>query len=459
MSVLIPINILNDEYITYLKKKLILKVKKRNLFEQDKIIKTFKIIKNKDKNDDLLIPLNFYITMLQNKNDIFKKFPNDNKFFKFDYEFRGNLRQNQIELKNEILPKLKQERTCNINPYCNFGKTILAIYLACCAKLKTAIVVHRSNLFQSWEKTILNSTNTFSQKVIGTSELNTSCDFYLVNNTVAMNKSDDFWNTIGFLIIDEADSCSCGKKFSKIYTKFQPKYAIGLTATFNRDDGMEKLLKLYLGKENIVRIDNRPFDVYKYNTQIQLEYKYNNQGKVDYHAFTYDLSTNKEINNIIASVINMLNNDNINMLALCKLKIQCELIREILIDNNISSDDIIMYIGKSLMYDTNKKIVLSTFDKSGIGFNDITRKALLNCFTCKKIEQFKGRVGRELNDIPLVYDFVDKNSISQNHWNIRQTWYKSRNCNKIINFTKYYKDFKLFKYTPQINKNENEIIN
>ena len=71
-----------------------------------------------------------------------------------DINFKGILRQDQIEVMDIVLPKLQSEDGGLLCLRPGFGKTTLSLYIASIFKVKTLVIVHKSFLLNQWKERI-----------------------------------------------------------------------------------------------------------------------------------------------------------------------------------------------------------------------------------------------------------------------------------------------------------------
>ena len=69
---------------------------------------------------------------------------------KINISFNGNLKDFQLDIINDIMPKIKSNGGGIISLPCGFGKTVIGIYISCLLKLKTIILVNRTELLNQW---------------------------------------------------------------------------------------------------------------------------------------------------------------------------------------------------------------------------------------------------------------------------------------------------------------------
>jgi hypothetical protein len=313
--------------------------------------------------------------------------------------------------------------------------TYTAIRLAHNYALKTAVLAHRDILFGQWEESINKFTGAKVQRVDTTGILDPNADFYIFNTAYVHKKWDKstkswvmkktgIYKNIGLLIVDEAH-VACAQDMSRSLLYFNPLIVIALTATPVRKDGMDKMLELYFGeysKTRIIRMAQTPFIVYRLLTDIKPEFTTTKLGKKDWNSVIKYLVENKRRNNIIIKLVKQFSEYNI--LILTKRKIHCKVLAEKL--NKLQITNTIM-IGTQKTYDQNARVLLSTYSKLGVGFDDTRLNMLIIACSITEVEQYAGRLRVNEDKERIIIDMVDDDGNCKNHWRERRKWYLSRN--------------------------------
>jgi len=357
------------------------------------------------------------------------------KFNTKDYPFRTDGGRDQEQVFNEASNLIKKYRSVLLSLYCSFGKTYTGIRLAQSTGLKTAILVHRGILFDQWIESIQKFSTGIVQKVGTDGILDPNADFYIFNIAFVHKKWDkslQCWKAkklgaypeIGVLIVDEAH-IACASEMSKALLYFNPRCCIALTATPKRKDGMDKALELYFGEyatTQIIRIASDPFLVYRLPTNIKPEYSYNAFGKKDWNSVIKSVIENKNRNDLIINLVKKFSENNI--LILTKRKDHCKILAEQL--NELGITNTIM-VGIQKVYDKTARVLLSTYSKLGVGFDDTRLNMLIVACSVTEIEQYAGRLRDGIGKKRIIIDLVDNDPNCLSHWQERRKWYLSRN--------------------------------
>src|SRR3990167_2134849 len=148
--------------------------------------------------------------------------------------FEGKLREEQIPIKIEAISCLNKTGSVLISAYPGFGKTCIGINIACKIGLPTLILCHRIVLINQWFEAICKFCPQAPLKVLlpqteeGDSPEPTF--FNIINAQNLPKFSQDFLDTIGFVIVDECHLIMAEKTHECMKQLF-PRYVLGLSAT------------------------------------------------------------------------------------------------------------------------------------------------------------------------------------------------------------------------------------
>ena len=82
-------------------------------------------------------------------------------------------------------------------------------------------------------------------------------------------------------------------------------------------------------------------------------------------------------------------------------------------------------IGSNQEFDTEARILIGTCQKVGVGFDHSKLDTLLLATDLEEyFVQYLGRIFRTKDNIPIVFDLVDENSILNKHFNTRRKVYQ-----------------------------------
>jgi hypothetical protein len=391
-----------------------------------------------ETSNSFFVPLGYALKKLNRKNN----YDYPKTIFQFIGKFKN---ENQAIVFDEAVKMIDQQSSTVLALHCGFGKTFEGIKLGHHSGYKTAVLAHRTILVEQWIESIQKFTTAKIQVVDTNGILDPDADFYIFNIAFVpkmWDKSKKKWvpkiigsyKHIGMLIVDEAH-IACASEMSKALFYFQPKIIIALTAT-PRKDGLEKVLDLHFGEHKIVRISTSAFTVLRLPTDIKPEFTLNKMGKKDWNSVIHNLSLDKKRNELITKLACKFSNDII--LILTKRKVQCDILTEMLMHQG---ESVTKMKGNDKTYDKTARILVSTFSKLGIGFDDERLTMFIIACDVGEIEQYAGRLRDGVGKTRTIIDLVDDDPNCNAHWLDRRKWYISRN-GIIKNYYSLYPDEK-----------------
>ena len=368
----------------------------------------------------LSVPFATACHVLKKKQNVGKIFP------PIDIEFTGILRDYQRQLRKDAVYHLNNCGSVLLKLHCGAGKTCLAINIATKIKLKTLIVVHRVVLMKQWIESIKTFTSSKKIQVIKANEdLSQDVDFYVINVVNIFKHSTlDFFN-IGLVIFDECHIMGSEKAINA-FKLFSPKYIIGLSATPERNDGMHNLIEMYIGNSVIEKKMEQNHVFYKIKHVSENDYsndKYVNQTtqKLEWNKIINDQAMDTKRNNMISQII--IGMPERIFIVLCKRVEQCYFLQTKLKQHDVYAD---IFTGNSKNANYNARVLVSTFSKTGEGFDHPNLDTLIVATDVKtKIEQYHGRIFRRKDAKPIVIDIVDDFGPFHGHFNSRKNYYMS----------------------------------
>lgn len=357
---------------------------------------------------------------------------------KAKFTFKGQLRDQQKQIVDVIYPKLLEQTGGVISLPTGYGKTCIALYLASQLKGKTLIIVNKGFLLNQWRDRI-------NQFIIGAKIgyiQQDNIDIYKKNIVIGMLQSismKDYDSTIfddfKTVIIDEVHHIS-SKVFSLALPKINSKYMIGLSATPERTDKLEKVFYWYIGSllyrmnsanehEVVVQIyrytcDDENFKIIfnKYTKKPQMATIINNLVKIESR------------NNFIINTINQIKEDHPkrNILILSGRIEHLKILAKSLTQYTVG-----FYIGGMKEADLKQsdecEIILATYSYVAEAFDLPKLDTVIMVTGQKQIKQAIGRILRKKMDqyiyYPLIVDISDTLFFSQHK--VRFGLYKSLN--------------------------------
>ena len=365
-------------------------------------------------------------------------------------EFEGNLLDNQKEPVQEYLKKAK-DSTCmggilQLPP--GAGKTVMALYIMCELKVKTMIIVHKDFLLNQWKERIEQYVPTAKVGILKQKQIETKgYDITIASlQSLSMKQyEDDILSDYGLVIIDECHHIAA-QVFSKALLKVNFKYALGLSATVNRKDGLSKVFKWFIG-DIVYKVTKRVISV---STQVDLcvfndtnpVYKreiYLFNGKINMPRMISCITEYEPRQQfIVDKLFSILEKEpNRNIIMLSDRRKHLEDIQKIITYRNDElGHKTGMYIGgmknEKLEQSKEKQIILGTYNMISEGF-DLPKLDTLFLLTSKgDVQQSVGRIQRKHeytddDNIPLIIDIADNFSIFENQFKKRKAFYKKMN--------------------------------
>lgn len=381
-----------------------------------------------------------------------------------DFNFTGQLRQNQKQIVDSCLTDIKNKGGGIISVPCGYGKTTMSLYIAAQLKLKTLVVVHKTFLQNQWYDRI----KQFTDARIGMIRQN-KVDVKNKDIVIGMLQSismidydEDIFKDFQLIICDEVHHFG-SRKFSEVFWKIGAKYTVGLSATPDRSDGMTKVVKWFVGDiiYKLERKADRNVDIvqlhYSSNHKLFVEKKQWVKGKVSPSipkmvTNIVDIESRNEL--FIDILKRLLDCEERKTLVLSDRLIHLETLK-IAVDSYINEQVQLgklengemntgFYIGKmkdyELEHSAEADIIFGTYAMASTGL-DIDGLNTLCMFTPKKnIVQSIGRILRKPlkeGDIkPLVVDVVDNLSVFPTWGNHRRKYYMKNKYN-IVDYTAF----------------------
>lgn len=161
------------------------------------------------------------------------------------FTFNGAPREHQLSAVETSLVHLKTNGRGILCLQTGGGKTFTSLYLAAKLGHRILVVIHKRSLLQQWENEIKAFLPNATIGYLWQKHNDTKADIVLAMWQTLLKRKDvtPTWNTI---IVDECHRI-CSKEFSQIMFKVNAQYAIGLSATPSRKDGLLDVLYWHLG--------------------------------------------------------------------------------------------------------------------------------------------------------------------------------------------------------------------
>ena len=365
--------------------------------------------------------------------------------------FIGTLRENQVLQVNAFLEACKDPNKMGaiISLKCGGGKSIVSLFAACQLQVKTLFISHKSFLNVQFAERITQFCPEAKIGVIQQNKIDIEDKDFVVGSlqSIAMRAYDPaIFKDFGLVIIDEVHHCAA-EVFCRALVKTCSKYTLGLSATLNRKDGLQRVFKWYIGIPAIKLVHNKNDDS---NVDVKLYYFNDNNPKYCKIETIYNkISPVKMLGNVVSykprilfcvqAIIENMNDDR-KMIVLSERKALLYDIHKILSETPDFKYTMGFYVGgmtqKNLAESSTKQILLGTSSMASEGLDIPTLNSIILVSPMGDIQQAVGRVLREpaskRKANPLVIDIVDNFSIFINRFNKRRIFYNKNNYNIII---------------------------
>ena len=371
-------------------------------------------------------------------NKYFKKKLNyENSFPKREVNFIKSLRDYQEEIAENSMSILKKEGSLLLALATGMGKTCMSVYLASKFSLPTIVIITKQTLLTSWKKTFEEFTDAADKVwIVGEENKKNPRPEKIPAITICMEKRicklpPEWLTKYGFFIIDEAHEWTSVQR-AKLLLIFTPLYILACTATPTRSDKTFGVIEQICGKENIIRkISDKPFTVYKVNTNISVPTIKNVQNNLDWNDLVNKLAAHEERNKMIIDIVSK-NLDRKIIIMTSRVE-HTTILKTMLDEKNIDNQVLSGKVKK--INDCN--VLIASTSKASTGF-DLAQTCenfegrdldmMIIAMSTKSgilIEQIAGRCrGKE----PIYYYLVDDLHTIKSHYQTAQKWYKSRNA-------------------------------
>lgn len=297
---------------------------------------------------------------------------------------------------------------------CGFGKTTVALAIACRLGYRTMIIVHKEFLANQWRERIQQFCPGASIGIVQQDKIETGNDFVIAMlQSLAMKEySFSDFETVGTVIVDEAHHI-CAKVFSQSLFKMCPKHIYGLSATPERKDGLTKVLHWFMGptffsieRENQahVEVHTVKFDCPLFRDALPCT----RNGKPSLVLAITELVNNDARNALLVKMITRITKGSRQLLVLSDRRLHCQALHDMFKDNSG------LYMGgmteAQLKASSTKQIIFGTFSQAHEGLDIPTLDTIFLVTPKSDIKQSIGRILRETHgkkNEPHIYDVLD----------------------------------------------------
>lgn len=354
--------------------------------------------------------------------DEFKLEPLDN------IRFFGNLKPEQNDLMNEILPSYYENGNINgiIKARPGFGKTVCAAYLTSVLKLKTLIILDNSKLVEQWLDSYLKFTNLTEDDigmVVGKKFNPKPVTITMVQTLLSKTKTDinEFYQKLkqagfGLVFYDEMHKSSSTSQFGKSSLFINTPNIIGLTATPYGDSLHKFFMKNIFGEQlcDFGEYKVKPiFNFIKYRSAILPK----NKSKILYGSdyirqigmYNKFILTSVNYTNVITRLVQDNLAKGLKTIIIVTTIAQLKYVQNKLEKHSIKVRP--LYRKEQYVDKENDDVIVAVYRFASHGFDNDQLNSLILATPLKgktSIIQTIGRVLRPKSNItPVIYDLID----------------------------------------------------
>jgi superfamily II DNA or RNA helicase len=332
------------------------------------------------------------------------------------------------------------------------GKTVMAIETICQRKERTLIVVHTKELLYQWRDRLLQFTNLREDEIglLGDGKKKSGKVTVGIINTLRSltKKSPKYFNkSFGYVIVDECHRIP-SNTFSKFIVDLDTKYMLGLSATPYRRDGLDLVIKFFMG-DVIHKIQTKKLQKDGHILKAKLEIiktffspyidsKIDGITSMSYQAMLNELVTDEGRNQIIFKKVREQCKKDAGVVLIISDRVgHCKTLYNKL--SKMSDYKVVMVTGASTKKEREKalealnkgeaKILIATGQLIGEGFDLKHLSSVFLTFPIKydgRLTQYIGRVLRiaDGKEGATIYDFNDPCWLLRGSYNSRVKYYK-----------------------------------
>lgn len=356
-----------------------------------------------------------------------------------DLEFKGELREYQINIVNKYINHVKDSGGGLLDVDPGKGKTVMALYIITKLKRKTLVIVHKTFLLNQWIERINQFIPTARVGKIQGQIVDIEGKDIVIGMLQSLSMKDypdDMFDSFGLSVYDETHHLGA-EVFSRCMGKTITNYTLGLSGTMQRKDGLTKVFKMFLGdivhkeKNNVKEHDVLVKTIhYRVDDEEFNEIVYDYRGNPLYSTMISKLCNYNRRSEFILDVLKneLAKNNDQQIMVLAHNKSLITYLFKAIEHRNIAS--VGYYIGgmkeEELKKSEDKKIIIATYAMASEGLDIKTLTTLLMASPKTDVCQSVGRILRQKHASPLVIDIVDSHDIFRNQFNKRRKYYEKQ---------------------------------
>ena len=355
---------------------------------------------------------------------------------KINVKFKGELRPKQKPVVERYMNHIKTKGSGLLALHTGFGKTCLALNIISRIKLKTIIIVHKEFLLRQWIERIEQFLPDAKVGKIQAKTIDTEGKDIVICMLQSLSMKDypkEMFKEYGFMIVDEVHHLGA-EVFSRAFFKIVTKYALGLSATIKRKDGLTKVIKWFLG-DVVCKLERKGEDnvlvkVINYETpdedfnKVELNFR----GQVNYTGMIKKICEFNRRSEFILKVLTDLLKENKDqqIMILGHQKKLLKYLHDAIRHRTLAT--VGYYIGgmkeKDLKISEGKKVIIATYAMAEEGLDIKTLTTLIMATPKVDVTQSVGRILRQKHKQAVVVDIVDPHILFQRHFGKRKTFYR-----------------------------------
>ena len=327
--------------------------------------------------------------------------------------FRGELRDYQRRAAEDVARGWETCGGAMLCLPCGFGKTSVALHLACQLGRKTLVVVHTTVLRDQWQERIAQFVPGATVSCVQGPACDLSGDFVvaMIQTLAARGFHHDTFRDVGLVIVDEAHRVAA-PVLSRAMWGLCARRTLGLTATPDRKDGLARLVEWFLGpiahhvrrtdeSSTVVRVARFECPEFRRPPPV------NRRGDLCFSTMVSDLCANAARTRWIASVtVGLTQEEGRDVLVLSHRRAHC---RDLAGEIRAQGGDAASYVGGDKVV-PDARVIVSTFSLVSEGFDLPRLNALVLATPASTVEQACGRVLRGASEVSpraIIVDVLD----------------------------------------------------
>ena len=346
--------------------------------------------------------------------------------------FTGTLRAEQRAVFASIVSSLNETGSALCELRTGFGKTVIALALCAEMRVRCLVLTHTSCLLAQWVERTKEFTGTEPPTARGSAALarcvagNAPVVIAMIQTVVAADEAIAR-GRFDLVIYDEVHHV-CARAFSRAIFALRSPFAVGLSATVERADGLGVALGWFFGAsirtdgasiratvERLTLDDHGVEAVSIYNKALRRD-------AINFSRLISDLASCATRTEQIAARVRELLGTGRVPLVVCSRVAHCAVFRAALAPYRVR----VLAGGKGQADDAPFDVIVGTSSTVGEGFDEPRLDTLVFATPVVSVTQAVGRILRRRNAMPpLILDPVDPISVCTGQWFRRVSAYKA----------------------------------